>query len=822
MKRNSTLTKVAVFSGLLLTTNVFAGTFTSRGNGGGAWTAGATTWNVTGDADLVPDADDDVTILAGDNITWGTTSNFCKSLTISGSLTGSNVGAVTYVSNGNYTINVGGSEAGVGQIGFKGLNKTITAMGTIAPGIRWLFYNSTTIASGSVVTKTNITLSNLFTPTVIVTNRGTFTLNSTAAATAGTTWINAANSSLTLKVTGFMNTRTFNASASPNTVILQYSGGTIPTTVGNAYHNLTLAGTTASTRTLAANMTIGGNLTMNTNNHLNSNNFNLTVGGNWTNAATFTASAGRTVTFNGTTAQTVSNTLGTTTFKNLTISNTSGANPAVQLTSGTYILDETMTLTNGIFSTGGRTFTLTSTATATARIATITGTGAISGNFTINRFISTRDTAWSDMSSPVQSTTFNDWDNELPMISYLSNEPYFEPTQFTYNEPTDTYVPVGSAATVLTPGQGFEVFLTEDGSFNDFQARTINSIGIPNQGDQNLSGLVSAQGNNGWNLVGNPFASSVSWSAIYAASGGASSGLYNYIEIYDCTTHDWEDCTTINEIPSTQGFWVYSDFSTTPSLIIPESAKIPTTIFNFKSTQRIAPYFTLKLGQVGSTARHTFKVTASDQASDGLDRTDIPFHASKSKATPAMYCLIDGKKMNINNFSSLNSSYSLPLITKVNVSGMYTIEAAGFDFVEDYTCVQLEDRLLNQMINLTTNSVYTVRMNSNDTEDRFIVHFSKDENACKSMVADPIAVDFQNQVEVLPSSQGNIINFNLSETTPTTITITNIVGQTIAETVSVDANNQSVNVTLPEGYSGMYLVKVESAKGSVTKKFVRK
>jgi hypothetical protein len=55
---------------MLMAGQATAGTFVSKGNGGGAWTAGAATWTITADADGIPDADDDVTILAGDNITW--------------------------------------------------------------------------------------------------------------------------------------------------------------------------------------------------------------------------------------------------------------------------------------------------------------------------------------------------------------------------------------------------------------------------------------------------------------------------------------------------------------------------------------------------------------------------------------------------------------------------------------------------------------------------------------------------------------------------------------------------------------------------------
>ena len=187
-----------------------------------------------------------------------------------------------------------------------------------------------------------------------------------------------------------------------------------------------------------------------------------------------------------------------------------------------------------------------------------------------------------------------------------------------------------------------------------------------------------------------------------------------------------------------------------------------------------------------------------------------------------MYCMIEGKKININNFSSTNDNYSIPLKTKVNVSGNFNLSASGFDFVSEYTCIKLQDNLTGQVIDLTAEVNYPVTINVSDNADRFVLLFSKDAN-CKSVASAPSAsADFSNQVEVLPTAQGNVINFNLSETTYTTISVVNVLGQTVVGSSSVNANNQSVNIALPEGFSGMYIIKIESAKGNITKKFVKK
>jgi len=777
--------------------NSYSVNYVSAAAGPADWNVN-TTWSPVG----IPTSSDNVTILAGHQVNISTASNVCRNLTVSGTLNWtSNVAIVVY---GDYSVTATGTESApvFGKITFNPPGTTLTMTGTSSPKLYYNFNSNRTLTGTFNKTSayTQIAASKT------VTNMGTYIMGNITAS-AGSVWINGTNSSLSLRLVGFMSGHVFTANATGNTVILTYATGAIPTTT-SGYYNLTLSSATAGTKTLPANTVIARNLTMNANNHLNSNNFDLSVGGNWVNNATFTASTGKTVTFNGTTAQTVSNTLGTTTFKRLAISNNMG----VTLTSGTYILDEVLTISNGTFNTGGRSFTMTSNATQTARIAPITGSGAIAGNFTIQRFITTRDSTWSDLSSPVQNSTFVDWDNELPAIYYGQY-----PTQYTYDEAADDFSPVQSSGTALTPGQGFEVFLTGDFSYANLPNTTINTIGVPNQSDQDLTGLISFNGA-GSNLVGNPFASSISWSSVFAAS----SGILNTYDMYDYTAGNYTTFGLGTEIGSTQGFWVYT---TTPAatLLIPESAKTTSSNSSIRSAIQ-ENYFTLKLSSndAGNHFFHVLKVNTDETSSDGWDLNDHPYKKSPNKLAPSMYTYIDGKKAVINSFSPSDDNFSMPVAVNAGTSGYYKIEAAGFENVSDYSCIKLEDKLLNKMFDLTSGEAYSFQMSTGDNADRFVLHFSKSGN-CRSFVADnAIGTSLESQITVLPTSEGNSITFNMAETTPVTVTVTNVLGQDVTEKSSVMAATQTMNVALPQDFSGMYILKIESAKGVITKKYVRK
>jgi hypothetical protein len=110
--------------------------------------------------------------------------------------------------------------------------------------------------------------------------------------------------------------------------------------------NITInnAGNTVS---LSASTTLSGNIIISAGT-FNANTYSITLGGNWTNSSTFTPSTG-TVTFNGSSAQTIGGSSATT-FSNLTINNSLGSSGGITLNvspASATIITGALTLTNG-------------------------------------------------------------------------------------------------------------------------------------------------------------------------------------------------------------------------------------------------------------------------------------------------------------------------------------------------------------------------------------------------------------------------------------------------------------------------------------------
>lgn len=146
-------------------------------------------------------------------------------------------------------------------------------------------------------------------------------------------------------------------------------------------YNLTISNGVAVTAQLSTNsLTVKNNVLINSGT-LNANALNITLGGNWTNSGTFTASTG-TVTFNSNTAaQTLT---GATTFYNLIINNTFATSPQITLGMNTTATNN-LTMTRGNINLAGFTMTL---GTAAATPGTLSHAGASTngwiygGNFT--------------------------------------------------------------------------------------------------------------------------------------------------------------------------------------------------------------------------------------------------------------------------------------------------------------------------------------------------------------------------------------------------------------------------------------------------------
>lgn len=166
----------------------------------------------------------------------------------------------------------------------------------------------------------------------------------------GSTKIDYRNLAGTTSVTGgtvqFGNSST---SGTPTFQVGANDGGT------SILPNLTVNATGTPSVNLNTAITVWGNVIIGSGTTLTANAQIISLTGNWTNNGTFTPGTG-TVTFNGSTTQTLGGT-SSTTFNNLTINNTSADSAGVTLGVGQTV-NGTLTLTDGLLKVAGYNLTL--------------------------------------------------------------------------------------------------------------------------------------------------------------------------------------------------------------------------------------------------------------------------------------------------------------------------------------------------------------------------------------------------------------------------------------------------------------------------------
>ncbi len=277
------------------------------------------------------------------------------------------------------------------------------------------------------------------------------------------------------------------------------------------------------------------------------------------NSGTLTIAAGATATLNG--GATGTGVIKGTATSNLVIGGTS--------TTGTYYFDQTtpgttnvlkdLTLSGSTTATLGSNLNITagatagtvivgsgttlnaagkliikSNATGTARIGASSGT--ISGDVVVERYLPATRRAYRFLAAPVTTTggVFASWQESgtnatglgIQVTGFASATPGVDATSgldksltgnssmFTYNGSAWAAV-TNTKSTQLTPGAGFRVLVRGDRTTDLYAsstpaatATTIKATGAVGQGTVTLSSLVT-----GFNLLGNPYPSSIDWDA---------------------------------------------------------------------------------------------------------------------------------------------------------------------------------------------------------------------------------------------------------------------------------------------------------------------
>jgi predicted esterase len=257
-------------------------------------------------------------------------------------------------------------------------------------------------------------------------------------------------------------------------------------------------------------------------------------------------------------------------------------------------ITDVLTCQNGTIVSNGN-ITLVSTADKTASLAPVGATAVITGDLNIQRFIH-KGRQYRYLSVPVKNFSVADLQPFIPVTgNFAVSTPGFStnPSMFHYDEPTGGWKPFPSVnnSENLVLGKGYAVFVRDD----LFDTKII-ATGEVHTGDFQFTLTPDpneTEEDNGWNLIGNPYASAILW----RENGWSRTGVNDVIYVRDNSVNGgrflmWDgqlgDVEFSGRIAQGQSFWVRT-VNESPQLIVQEAAKTSTQASLFRTSE--APDF---------------------------------------------------------------------------------------------------------------------------------------------------------------------------------------------------------------------------------------
>lgn len=459
--------------------------------------------------------------------------------------------------------------------------------------------------------------------------------------------------------------------------------------------------------------------------------------GGFINNGTYTKGT-ETVTFSGTTASIITG--GNTDMYNLSVTNTGGITTqlglltAHDLTIGsgcTFTMNpsKALTVSSSITNNAGNTgFVLQSGATGTASlIHNSTNVPA-----TVQRYISGSAEAWHFLSSPVSAQAISgSW---LPSGTYGNGTGY---DLYLWNEPNNCWIYKLNTTTTnnwstVHPGSNFAV---GRGYLYSVQATNPTKEFIGNLNNGSLSyGLTFSSIDltlKGFNLVGNPYPSSIDWSA---ASGWTRSNLLASGSGYDmwiwnpaagnygvCNSFTGSGTNDVTQyIAPMQGFFVRA--VNAGDLTLDNDVRVHNVAADWKSAHINPEKLSLT---VESTSDKTFDEI---QLLFGYpaNQTGAAKLFSPVVTAPGIFIPLNGANYSVRYLTDTVDNPIVPVMFKPGRDGNYMIKWS-FDY-DEFETIILEDRQTSKMQNMKTGRTYNFTASKTDNNNRFLLHFTTIKN----------------------------------------------------------------------------------------------
>jgi lysophospholipase L1-like esterase/chitodextrinase len=430
-------------------------------------------------------------------------------------------------------------------------------------------------------------------------------------------------------------------------------------------------------------------------------------------------------------------------------------------------IKDALKINNGAFDGGGFA-TLVSDATGTANIETIEGSGSITGSMIVQRYMAAKGKVYKYISSPVSGVTVANWQNYFPITGDFTGTsigPGYTttPSMYLYNEPGGGWLTYPTAGTDNTApiqrGLGYSAYL-RNGDTNF----TLQVTGNPYQGNINFPITPDpnpVETNDGWNLVGNPYASTISW----GNSGWTKTGINNTIAVKDNPSGQFKYYTynplndsglgdlTDGIIAPGQAFWVQAE-DPGSALTITENAKQVGQGTFYRTNASVTPH--LQISLVQNAQEDPAYIAFSEYGTINFDKQ---VDATKRPNDKINFSTLsnDGVNLAINDIGVVFCAHDILLNVANTPAGAYKIRFEQIGLEQEIGSVILTDLFAGGSVNLIENPEYSFTITADPKSmgtERFRLTISRPQISMVSSVAKEICDDIYVDVTITGTQSG--------------------------------------------------------------------
>lgn len=361
------------------------------------------------------------------------------------------------------------------------------------------------------------------------------------------------------------------------------------------------------------------------------------------------------------------------------------------------------------------TINLQSDATGTATIltpATISG----SGSANVQQYLASGRNWY--VSSPVAAATTSGLNSSTGS------------TMVSYDEVHGSTVPWVAESSTLNPAKGYVI--TSPVNLNP----TITFSGTLNSGNKSIAlTRTVGQTKEGFNLVGNPYPSHLTWTEALATAANTlstiwyrtySSSAYSF-QTFNATGSIGSPIGVTGLIPPMQAFWVRSNIGG-GTLTFKNAMRSHSETSNMLKSAEVSSNKLLRLQVSNKVYSDEAVVYFNANASDDFDAYDSPKMTNSSVAIPEICTQAGAENVVINGMNAVSDNLTLPLSFSTKQSNTFSIMATEFNNFEAGSKIILKDLLLNTETDLTDGDSYMFSSDIVDTSTRFALIFKSSSN----------------------------------------------------------------------------------------------